>query len=363
MTVFTIRTLEEVKKLESEWLRLQSQDCYSANPFINYYRMCAWLEMNEEEKKYEVKIVVIVENDRIVLIAPFAKRRVLLNFYLVYFAGAEYADYGDVLIESGYEYCIEYALKKVLGWFGIAVLRCVSADSIIYKAMRSNKKLLSYEIETTKCPYIEMGNEWATFPDNLDKSLKRDITYNIRRLSHDQPLEYIVPKVQAEKSILLNDLFSLHTKEWNSRGKHSIFENPYCRRYYELLLKWNNIGDAKVYLAALKAGEEYVGIFWGQRDKNRFYYYKPAYNYKLHKYSPGKILLYYLIEECLKDNIRYFDFLVGVEPYKLNWTETMIPIYAIFCGQRNTLSWVLLKLLNHREHLKINRWSENEKSQ
>ena len=55
--------------------------------------------------------------------------------------------------------------------------------------------------------------------------------------------------------------------------------------------------------------------------KNYFYYLIPAYRDFLKKISPGKLLLYKILDWCFKNNVNVLDFGQGEEDYKKRLTD------------------------------------------
>ena len=42
------------------------------------------------------------------------------------------------------------------------------------------------------------------------------------------------------------------------------------------------------------------------------------------RYSPGKILLHFLVKKCVDERINYFDFTSGTERYKKKWSNNEV---------------------------------------
>jgi hypothetical protein len=72
-------------------------------------------------------------------------------------------------------------------------------------------------------------------------------------------------------------------------------------------------------------------IHWhfGLRHGRRFYWYKMAYDAAFAAYSPGKVHVALLLEECMRDGVEVFDFLCGDEAYKFAWTSRFRRFYRL----------------------------------
>ena len=69
------------------------------------------------------------------------------------------------------------------------------------------------------------------------------------------------------------------------------------------------------------------------------------------KYSPGRLLLYKLVEWSYQKNIKKFDQSLGEESYKKNWSNLKNGLYDLY--ETNSLkSYPLFYLLKIRSYLK-----------
>jgi CelD/BcsL family acetyltransferase involved in cellulose biosynthesis len=73
-------------------------------------------------------------------------------------------------------------------------------------------------------------------------------------------------------------------------------------------------------VAALHAGETPIAIALCMRDRRRVYYWIPAFHPDHARASPGTHLLELLIEDSHRAVLLVFDFLAGLEPYKLGYS-------------------------------------------
>ena len=78
----------------------------------------------------------------------------------------------------------------------------------------------------------------------------------------------------------------------------------------------------------MKINNENVSSCVGIVLNNVYYYYIPmlvSKNYN--NYKPGKILILKIIEWCYENKIKYFDFGLGDEKYKENFSNISIPLH------------------------------------
>jgi CelD/BcsL family acetyltransferase involved in cellulose biosynthesis len=79
-------------------------------------------------------------------------------------------------------------------------------------------------------------------------------------------------------------------------------------------------------LSVLYAGDHTVAAHFGLRYQGILHYWFPAFNPDFSKYSPGSILLYYLLSEYSALKYSILDFGPGGEQYKTNMSNSSLPI-------------------------------------
>ena len=129
----------------------------------------------------------------------------------------------------------------------------------------------------------------------------------------------------------LHALFDLHQRRQPMRHQSSTFsQEVYCKFYCALahVFPWNWLD-----CSALKLNGKAIAVHFGFRYNHKFYWCTPAFDPDYAAFSPGKVFLKALIETCFaNDEILEFDFLVGKEPYKYEWTTLERHGYRILVG-------------------------------
>ena len=71
-----------------------------------------------------------------------------------------------------------------------------------------------------------------------------------------------------------------------------------------------------------------LAAHFGFIASDRLYYFTPTYDIEFAKYSPGKVLLNWLIERAFEKKI-IFDFQNDMEPYKLQYANGVASRYVL----------------------------------
>jgi CelD/BcsL family acetyltransferase involved in cellulose biosynthesis len=87
-------------------------------------------------------------------------------------------------------------------------------------------------------------------------------------------------------------------------------------------------GPDHAVVARLDCGDEVVAVAYGLRKDERFYYYIHSMTLgPLNRFSPGKLLMYELMQWTIPRGVRIFDFTIGDEDYKNDWCEGQLPLF------------------------------------
>jgi CelD/BcsL family acetyltransferase involved in cellulose biosynthesis len=177
--------------------------------------------------------------------------------------------------------------------------------------------------QTDKAPYMDLSR-FASFEElvsALPKLWRRDIRHQQRRLSKLAPLELRVcgeEDVEYAVKQFLPAFLKAHRARWPEAYQPAAL--------YERLIV-DGLAEGTVHLSTLASGD--IPFSWGLGflHKNRFYYYKGAWDADMAKFSPKKVHVARLLDRLISEHVEVFDFLPGQEPYKFQWTQTSTELF------------------------------------
>lgn len=126
-------------------------------------------------------------------------------------------------------------------------------------------------------------------------------------------------------NMIIDKFFSQHINRWGQKGIESQFENSEHKEFIHQVAK--NSNSTRIFYLANKFEIGAIAICF--LFKNKMYYAISSFNDKYGEYSPGLVLLSYLIEYCNNNNISEFDFGPGDFPYKRAWSNSLIERYNV----------------------------------
>jgi len=170
--------------------------------------------------------------------------------------------------------------------------------------------------EVEKAPFINLF-QFKSIDDLLagrSKNLRCDIRRKQRRLTKEGEfrLQVFDKGETGPATEMLAGFLKAHQARWPLSYQ--------ARGFFERLIA-GVLPDGFLHVSVLKVEDKVLSWHVGFTHKRRFYWYVPAYDGSMSRFSPGKIHLAELISECLQQGIKVFDFLKGEEPYKMEWTS------------------------------------------
>jgi CelD/BcsL family acetyltransferase involved in cellulose biosynthesis len=316
-----------------EWERMfnQSDDAtvYNHPHFVmNWFRTLSRLRGN-------VPILIKGTVNNRTIIFPLELYKVQRYFYefkvLSGIGGAYNIDFQDPLV-SGQGTSSE---EKKIFWkelFHFVRSKIPECDQIVIPRLReATAAALGHCEQSTVSPYLDLKG-YGTLDEVLSRcnaGHRGQVKKQIRKLEEVGAVTMRVfrgDEKEAAKEELCK-FFEAYERQWGQKGSH-ISEIKESQNLFNHLID-DMLATGLIHFSALKCGDVSIHWHYGFLHKNRFHWYKPGYDVAWSKYSPGKVHVAYLIDECVRNGIRYFDFLYGDEPYKYSWAPTDAKLYSV----------------------------------
>jgi CelD/BcsL family acetyltransferase involved in cellulose biosynthesis len=151
------------------------------------------------------------------------------------------------------------------------------------------------------------------------KSTRKDTNTKLRLLSRDHGEVRFVPDCRDQS--VLTALFDWKAQRFN--GGDGLA--PWARSTVDALYA-TRTSDFSGMLAALYIGDQLAAAHFGVRSDETLYYWFPAFNPEFGKYSPGWLLIVFLLRHLHVMGCDTLDFGPGGEKYKKYFANTAIPV-------------------------------------
>ena len=173
----------------------------------------------------------------------------------------------------------------------------------------------------------------STLPQNWDEFYRQRRTSKARkqdrsklaRLSEFGDVRLYEPSEPAEIVRLLDTLFVQKADALQRKGVADLFGRPGHREFFLDLAGNVRLHDI-VHVSALQLGPSLAAVALGMEFKGRYSLFLVSYDRAFARLSPGVIHLNKLLERAVERRLREFDFLVGEQRLKLEWTDAEIEL-------------------------------------
>lgn len=288
-----------------------------------------WADLN---KNISINVAVAYDNKGPAIIFPLGLRS-CLGLKLLEFLGGDVSDYlgpviRDDLVES--EIIIRNAWQATL-------LFLPTHDVINLRKLpefyggKINCFVRQLEPRHTGMAYsVSLPGSFAEYERNLRSSFRLDTKRRKRRLSEVGEINFsVIDPRSKEWDIQIEQLISQKKVRLKEQSARDIFINRENYQFYKTKFLFEG-GNSILTLATLKLDDEIIALHWGALYKKKFYWIIPSFKVgRWNFYSPGRLLLYELIEWCISNGCSQFDFTIGGEEYKREWCNSQMKIYQL----------------------------------
>ncbi len=320
-----------------------------------FFQDIQYVEEVIKNKNNQIKIVIIYYNNIALAILPFEiKRYFFVN--VLQWIGTDYSDYCNPILSERYK-----TLFNKIYFLNVWKLILDEMKKDIDLVFFNNQLALINNITNpfvsnfktslfSKIYNITLGEKFKDYKDNI-KNKDKSHAYEIHRtLIKYEKLKKISKNLTV--NIESSDHNLLDFKSIIDEKKKQLFKKNINNKLDEDFKKiFQNLIDSKkikFYLISLMVGKNALSRCFGFVYANTFYYYIPTVlPNSFNNYKPGKILIIQLIEWCIKNNIKKFDFGLGSEKYKKYFSNKEISLhrYIYSCSFKGSVAHILLFIL------------------
>lgn len=336
MKIILKKNIDEL--LQKDWLSLEKKNNYLIFQTLEWN--LSWI--NQNKKNNDLCIVACYENSVPKFIFPFCivkKNR----FKILKWIAHDISDYLGPIID--YSYKIDK--KNFLDMWNMIYELIKKECDLIHLDKQINEYFFIFNpiINYLKCKKYDQTYgvdllKWNLLKKNKKKTLQK-FRWAKKKLSKIGKLNFI-EKIESieEKKILIKKVI-----QWKKEKKENDIIDSFTDNFY-----LNFVNNDNFVVSGLKLNNNYISISLGFEKDKSYLYLVPSYknDFKLTKYSTGKILMIELINYYVLKKFEYFDFCNGQETYKKYWTNKSINLieYLKPINFKGLIIYFLIKLKN-----------------
>ena len=316
MKVEIINDIGDLQITKAEWEALVAEN-ETNTIFQTYEWFTSWWSVFGAENSLFF-ILVYDENDTLLGFAPLAINNSLYGKRFLIFAGDGNADYLD-FITPRHKKEVLYQIFRTIkqhrsSWKNILLRNIPACSTTIGLAKSFSPRLCTYSTVETNvvCPTLILKNHINEAAHTANKySTKRSFNY----FNKNGKLNYEI--INNEKAIdkNLDDFFQQHIQRWRNTSTPSLFLNDSNKVFYRILAK-TLLPKNQLFFSVIMYGDYPLAYHYGFDYNSVVTWYKPTFDIRHAKHSPGILLIRYLIQYCLDNKKSELDFTVGNEPFK-----------------------------------------------
>lgn len=274
---------------------------------------------------------VFGNENSLLLISAFGKKGDLLGIAPVMiskknralrFIGDDKADYCDIICRKKDPEAADAIVREIIrqrSEWDSACLRNIPEDSNTCALLSgiSAESGLRMITNHMPCPTLIIAGREAAALELLRKKTLR------RRHNHLQKKGMLdFRHIGEEKEALrcLDLFFEQHMKRREMAGDKSLFADARNRKFYERLTK-GLLEKGWLLFSVLEFNRVPIAFHFGFDYGSRVIWYKPSFDTDYSRHSPGKLMLMHLIRYAVENGRTEFDFTLGDEPFKRQFTN------------------------------------------
>jgi len=323
MKLQVYQDLHEMSDMAEAWNALVAESA-SHVPFLRYEYLTTWWEFKgggEWETGELYVIAAQTEAGELVGIAPLFFTQNLDGKNALMFLGSfEISDYLDVIVRpEDISRFIEALLKHLTGpeapaWELLDFYNILDESPTLAALKDAAENLgLGYTQETLQpSPYVMLPGDWDSYLAGINKKQRHEIRRKIRRAeAAEEGMRWYIVEDEATLDDEIDAFLQLM-----SHDHHKVEFLTDVMRSQMRAAVHTAFQAGWLQLVFLEIGGEKAAAYLNFDFDNRIWLYNSGINFDFNYYSPGWVLLAYIIQWCIENGREALDFMRGDEVYK-----------------------------------------------
>jgi CelD/BcsL family acetyltransferase involved in cellulose biosynthesis len=149
----------------------------------------------------------------------------------------------------------------------------------------------------------------------------------LRQLAEHGEVRFVDVTDRDEIARTLETLFSQKARAFSRMGVDDLFERPGRRDFFRAIAADPALREI-VHVSRLDVGATITATNVGLKFRGCYYLILSSYDDgDLSRFGPGRAHLHELLRYAIDNGLQQFDFTVGDEPYKRDWSDTELRLY------------------------------------
>jgi len=174
-----------------------------------------------------------------------------------------------------------------------------------------------------------LSDNWEQFyASKTSSSTRQTDRRKLRRLGEQGEVQFVEIPPHAAASTL-SALVEQKRVSYARMGIGDMFSRPGYLGFYQALAANSGLRDV-VHFTRVNLGDEPIATGLGLRFNSRYYLIVHSYQEQFSKFSPGMHHIRELLHYAIDQKMQVFDFTIGDEPYKDQWSDILSPLFRYY---------------------------------
>ena len=330
------KTFNALASYQENWNHLLQKSA-SHVPFLTFDYLKTWWETRgggEWPEDSQLVLVAAFEGDTLVGIAPLFHTKNILGQPALMFVGAiEVSDFLDFIVApeklqpfiSG---LLDSLIKEELPNWELLDLYNILEESPTLAALKQEGEKRGWshkQVHLQPAPFIPLPGDFDEYLGGIDKKQRHEIRRKLRNV--DQDLAVADLYFTEDPELLEQDIDAFLEMMAQDPNKREFLTEPMRQHLHNTARIALEGGWLQMAFFTLDGNKAAANMSFNYN--NRLWLYNSGWDWAYRDYSPGWILIAYLIEWANEHGIEEFDFMRGDEPYKYKFGGIDRHIYRV----------------------------------
>ena len=317
-----IKTLQNFSEIpEKEWDALLRKNCTYV-PFLRHGYLSSWWQHKGggEWPDAQLQIISVRKDGQLIGIAPFFSATHDGRKKLLLLGSIEISDYLDFIHDPKYsaeffELLFDYLATEPFNDIHDLLFYNIPEHALTRAYVEKECQKHNWVVKAEQAyhtPIIQLAEDWDTYLARIDKKQRHEIRRKMRRADEDpQEIRWYIVKEPDKLDDEIDAFFDLMILDDEKKN----FLTDAMRDQMRSIIRWafneNFLQLSFMTIAGNKAAAYLCFDF-----QDRIWVYNSGFDPQYREFSPGWVMLGYLIQHAIETGKKSFDFMRGDEDYK-----------------------------------------------
>jgi CelD/BcsL family acetyltransferase involved in cellulose biosynthesis len=350
-----VNLLSDLDQAETVWRRLENQQQFST-PYQRFDFLCPWQRLVGVREGFRPLVVIAYDRDRKpLLLLPLVLQQAW-GVRTAHFMGGKHVTFNMALWNREFAAVASRADLDVLfaAIRGRVDVLAFNQQPLEWQDLPNPMALLPRQPSVNDCPTMALVLG-APATVHVSNSLRQRLKAKERKLKALSGYRYHLATSDAEIKRLLDAFFRIKPQRMAEQKLPNVFAEPGVENFIrDACMTPLSGGGRAIEIHALESDSEVIALFAGVADGTRFSMMFNTYTVSANsRYSPGLILIRYIIDHYAERGYHALDLGVGSDSYKKLFCKTNEPIFDCFIplSPRGAVAAALASAANRTKRL------------